>query len=146
MIVSRELLILLLENHGDWATDPKGFLDLIILLDHLTSGLGAKGIWDIPEVTSSAIELGETFLAAVPLKIEPYLNFRELSGSYVPSDRIKNKFSAILNVVKEDQQMHELAQQTGISPSKETLASEKSMRLIAIAITEKLKSHIQFTD
>jgi len=146
MTLSRELVTLLLENNADWATSPQGLLDIILMIDHLTQFDPAQANWDIPTVTSTALELGDSFLKAIPINISPYKNFQDLSTTYIPGEHLRVKMATIIRMIDQDQNLHKLAKETGITPSSETLKVEKAMRLIVNSIIEKWSTHVDFVD
>ncbi len=146
MKLSRELVTLLLENNSDWATNPQGLLDIILMIDHLTQHTPAFANWNIPFVTNTALKLGNSFLKAIPLNIWPYENFQDLSATYFPGDHLRKKMANIIEIIDRDQGLHKLAKETGISPSTETLKVEKAMRLMVNSIIEKWSTYVDFTD
>lgn len=146
MRLSRELMTFMLENDGDWALSPVGLLNFIVLTDHISHNMPSKAGWNINEVTNSAKSLGSIFLQAIPLNISPFKDFEELATSFKADDTLKEKMEGILKEYKRDQQLHKLSSEIGIAPSRETIAVEKSMRLIANAVIEKLSVYIEFED
>ncbi|MET3876418.1 hypothetical protein [Chitinophaga sp. OAE865] len=146
MKLSRELVTLILENNADWSTTPQGLLDIIIMIDHLSNKSPALANWNIPEVTETAVELGDSFLKAIPLKIAPYNSFYELSKTYIPGDHLRRKMAAMIKMIDEDQQLHKLAEETGIIPSGETLLVEKAMRILVNNVIDKWSVYVDFSD
>lgn len=143
MLLSKELLVAILDTYPDWAASPERFLKSITLLNELST-------FDLERTHQLAItydqgkELATVFINVLAVNIDPYENFEQLRSDFLMEIDLDVELAKINKKYRADEALNDMLEQAGTMPSEQTMEKEILAECYIQSVIERLRPYIQF--